>query len=148
MNHDSWTDSHDLSIVDGLVQLSYLIQSVLARVGSEHDLSNIQIRLLGILRDREPSMFQLAQYLNLEKSSVTGLVDRAERRGLVERVVSPNDRRGFNVRLTAAGRQLVHVAGAEIERQINAVVETLTETERASLATLATKILRSAHAQD
>src|SRR5262245_54524928 len=105
MNNDSSANTHnsELSIVDSLAQLSFLVLSILSRVGAEHDLSVIQIRLLGILRDREPSMLQLAQYLNLDKSSITGLVDRAERRGLVERTISPNDRRGFNVRITSAG---------------------------------------------
>ncbi|MFD1678024.1 MarR family winged helix-turn-helix transcriptional regulator [Alicyclobacillus fodiniaquatilis] len=86
-------------------------------------------------------MLQLAKHLQLNKSSITGLVDRAERRGLVERTVSPNDRRGFNVRLTAAGRQRVHVAGGEIERQIHDAIHTLTETERTELTALAAKIL-------
>jgi DNA-binding MarR family transcriptional regulator len=144
LNRDPSKMQSELSIVDSLVQLSFLVQTVLGRVGADHDLSIIQIRLLGILRDREPSMLQLAQYLNLDKSSITGLVDRAERRGLVERTIAPNDRRGFNVRLTSAGRQLVHVAGNEIERQINAVVEVLSETEQSHLTALATKILRSA----
>ncbi|NOV03720.1 MarR family transcriptional regulator [Paenibacillus sp. LMG 31457] len=127
-----------------MVQFSHLIQSTLSRVGASHELSLIQIRLLGILRDREPTMQQLAQYLNLDKSSITGLIDRAERRGLVERTVAPNDRRGFNVKITPAGMQLVHVVGLEIERQIHAVIEVLTETERSHLTALASKIIESA----
>ena len=133
----------DLSIVDGLVQLSFLVHSILGRVGTTHDLSIIQIRLLGILRDREPSMLQLAQHLNLDKSSVSGLVNRAERRGLVERRISPIDRRGFNVRITSAGQQLVHEVGEEIQRQVNAITEVLAPTERSLLTILAAKILSS-----
>ncbi|MFX3616718.1 MAG: MarR family winged helix-turn-helix transcriptional regulator [Sporolactobacillus sp.] len=141
MNNDSFKNQNNLSIVDGLVQLSYLIQTVLGRVGTEHDLSVIQIRLLGILRDREPSMLQLARYLGLDKSSITGLVDRAERRGLVERTLSPNDRRSFNVKVTSAGRQLIHEAGDEIEQRINAAIKGLSETERLHFVILVTKIL-------
>lgn len=141
MSNDPFKNQSDLSIVDGLVQLSFLVQTVLGRVGADHDLSIIQIRLLGILRDREPSMQQLARHLGLDKSSITGLIDRAERRGLVERTISPNDRRGFNVRVTSAGRQLVHLVGDEIERQVHAVTEGLTEAERSHLAALATKIM-------
>ncbi|MFC3799185.1 MarR family winged helix-turn-helix transcriptional regulator [Cohnella sp. GCM10012308] len=131
----------DLSIVDGLVQLSFLVQAILGRIGAEHDLSVIQIRLLGILRDREPTMLQLARHLGLDKSSVTGLVDRAERRGLVERTATPNDRRGFNVRMTDAGRQLVQTAGAEIERQILDAAAGITPAERTQFTALAAKIL-------
>ncbi|OPH57797.1 transcriptional regulator [Paenibacillus ferrarius] len=142
MNNEAPSDNQsELSIVDSLVQLSYLVQTVLGRVGAGHDLSIIQIRLLGILRDREPSMLQLAQYLGLDKSSITGLVDRAERRGLVERTISPTDRRGFNVRVTSAGQQLIDVVGNEIKHQINAVIEGLIESERAHLTELASKVL-------
>jgi MarR family len=38
--------------------------------------------------DREPGMLELARHLELEKSSLSGLVDRAESRGLVERIPS------------------------------------------------------------
>lgn len=141
MNNDTIKNQNNLSNVDGLVQLSYLVQTIIGRVGADHDLSIIQIRLLGILRDREPNMLQLAQHLNLDKSSITGLVDRAERRGLVERTISPNDRRGFNVKVTSVGQQLVHVVGDEIECKLNAVIEGLTETERSHLTALEAKIL-------
>ncbi|HTA36170.1 MAG TPA: MarR family transcriptional regulator, partial [Solirubrobacteraceae bacterium] len=74
-----------LSLTDALVQLSFLVQSTLARLASERELSLTQVRLLGILRDREPGIVELAGVLKLDKSSVSGLVDRAQRRGLVER---------------------------------------------------------------
>ncbi|NOU80419.1 MarR family transcriptional regulator [Paenibacillus sp. LMG 31459] len=141
---DSFDKLDDLSIVDSLVQLSFLIQNILARIGAEHDLSIIQIRLLGILRDREPGMLQLAKHLGLDKSSITGLVDRAQRRGLVERTVSPADKRGFNVRATAAGWQIIHEVGEQIERQITEVTAGLTESERAQTIALASKILITA----
>lgn len=141
---NSFDKLDDLSIVDSLVQLSFLIQNILARIGAEHDLSIIQIRLLGILRDREPGMLQLAKHLGLDKSSITGLVDRAQRRGLVERTVSPADKRGFNVRATAAGWQIIHEVGEQIERQITEVTAGLTEAERAQTIALASKILVTA----
>ncbi len=49
-----------------------------------------RVRLIGILRDREPGMLELAQHINLEKSSASGLIDRAERRGLVARTPGPS----------------------------------------------------------
>src|ERR1700691_3430438 len=74
-----------LSPADGLAQLSFLIQGILERRAREQDLSIIQIRLLGVLRDRRPTMNELARLLGLDKSSVTGLVDRAEGGDLVVR---------------------------------------------------------------
>jgi len=65
---------NELSAVDGLVQLSFLVQNALTRRAVDHGLSLIQTRLLGILRDREPGMNELATLLELDKSSITGLI--------------------------------------------------------------------------
>src|SRR3984885_5325366 len=99
-----------LGPVDGLAQLSFLITGMLERRAAEHDLSIAATRLLGVLRDREPTMNELARLLDLDKSSVTGLGDRAERRGLAGRPPSPADRRAVLVRLTDEGRSLVSAA--------------------------------------
>ena len=79
------------------------MQEALGEIAAAHDLSLTQMRLLGILRDRVPAMLDLARHLGLGKSSVTGLIDRAERRGLVERAPAPHDGRGVHVRLTPRG---------------------------------------------
>ena len=60
-----------LSPADGLAQLSFLIHAILERRAREQDLSIIQLRLLGVLRDRKPTMNELARLLSLDKSSVT-----------------------------------------------------------------------------
>src|ERR1700742_21543 len=100
-----------LSPVDGLAQLSFVVSGLLERRAAERDLSLAATRLLGVLRDREPTMNELARLLQLDRSSVTGLVDRAERRGLVTRVPSAADRRSVLVRLTPEGRALIAETG-------------------------------------
>jgi DNA-binding MarR family transcriptional regulator len=130
-----------LSIVDGLAQLTFLVHGALERRAADHDLSMVQLRLLGILRDREPSMNQLARLLGLDKSSVTGLVDRAERRGLVARRPSARDRRSMTVTLTDAGRSLVGAASAEFESDIAAIVGHLPARDRAALAAVVSRLL-------
>jgi hypothetical protein len=56
----------DLGIVDGLVQLSTLIQAVLAGVAGRLELSVLQARLIGVLRDREPTMAEFGRPLDLD----------------------------------------------------------------------------------
>ena len=51
-------------------------------------------------------MLELARYLNLEKSSVSGLVDRAQQRGLVKRKHGTKDGRAVHVSITPAGRAI------------------------------------------
>ncbi|WP_373169435.1 MarR family winged helix-turn-helix transcriptional regulator [Mycobacterium marinum] len=62
---------------DALVQKSFALMAVLTEVAAEHDLSLTQLRVLGIMRDREPTMGELASYTGLERSTVSGLIERA-----------------------------------------------------------------------
>ncbi|WP_327708050.1 MarR family transcriptional regulator [Streptomyces sp. NBC_00464] len=98
-------DSTD-ALVDGLVRSAFQIMGVLTRLGAEHDLSLTQLRVLGILRDRSPRMSDLAAFLGLDKSTMSGLIARAERRGLLTRGSSPEDKRAVVVLITDEGRAL------------------------------------------
>ena len=133
--------AEELSLVDSLVQSSFLVQGALRRVAARHDLSVVQMRLLGILRDREPGILVLAAHLELDKSSVTGLVDRAERRGLVERVADPDDGRAVRIKLTRTGRALMNRGAAEVEDELSAAAANLTDPQRRQLASLLSRIL-------
>jgi DNA-binding MarR family transcriptional regulator len=133
----------DLGVVDSLVQLSFLVHGVLTRAAAAHDLSISQLRLLGIVRDREPGMMELADHLGLDKSSVTGLIDRAERRSLVQRTRGAGDGRAVRVSITADGLELVAVAGIAIEQEIASLADVLTARQQAQLAGLASAIVAS-----
>ncbi len=130
-----------LTLPDGLAQLSFAVQGAIGRVAELHDLSLVQLRLLGILRDREPGMLALATFLNLDKSSVTGLVDRAERRGLVRRTTTPEDRRTVRVALTEEGRHLTQKLARQVERELSLLVEGLSEGDRRRLLAIAGRIV-------
>ncbi len=64
------------------MRTSFAVIAMLTQVAAAHDLSLTQLRVLAILRDREPKMTELADYLGLDRSSVSGLIDRAEAGGL------------------------------------------------------------------
>lgn len=136
------TDTPNLT--DALVELSFLIQATLARLASEHEVSLIQVRLLGILRDREPGIVELADVLNLDKSSVSGLVDRAQRRGLVERAsANSTDGRAIRVLLTAHGRTMASQFAERVSEELAELVKDLSPTQRQRLAAQAARIVTS-----
>ncbi|MFE4968968.1 MarR family winged helix-turn-helix transcriptional regulator [Streptomyces sp. NPDC056660] len=139
--HTTPPAAKDLGLVDALAQLSFLVQNGLAEIAGQYDLSITQTRLLGILRDREPTMNQLGRHLGLDKSSITGLVDRAQRRGLVTRTVSAVDRRSYQVSITDAGHQLVEQVAAQFAEQIERCVEPLPEADRKRLSRIASRIV-------
>src|SRR5581483_11979770 len=61
-------------------------------------------------------MSRLAEVLNCEASNLTGLVDKLENRGLVERQPDPGDRRVRLLALTEAGLQVSHDAWFAVTR--------------------------------
>jgi DNA-binding MarR family transcriptional regulator len=70
---------------------------------ADFDLSFAQAMALREL-DQPLPMRELAQRLCCDASNVTGIVDRLEARGLVERRMTPKDRRVKHLVLTDAGR--------------------------------------------
>lgn len=112
-------------IAAGLVQLTTLVQEIYARTSVRHDLTAVQARLLCVLLDGPRGMAELALGFNVERAALTGLMDRAERRGLARRSPVPGDRRAVQVTLTDAGRAAATAFHAEIDTQLSLLVEPL-----------------------
>ena len=92
-------------------------------------------------------MNELARLLGLDKSSITGLVDRAERRGLVVRVPSTTDRRAVLVSLTKDGRSLASRVADRFEADVSVMLCPLASPDRDTLSGLISRVL-VAHAVD
>ena len=108
---------------------------MLERRAAEHDLSIVQTRLLGVLRDRKPTMNELARLLELDKSSVSGLVDRAERRGLVvARSLDDRPARGAGQSHGRRAASLVSAAAAASKRTSRCCSARLPPRDRAALS--------------
>jgi DNA-binding MarR family transcriptional regulator len=127
-------------LMDGLVQASFAVMAILSRVAARHDLSTTQVRVLGILRDHQPRMAELAQHLGLDKSSISGLIDRAETRGLVQRDASPDDGRAVRVSLTAEGRDLARTVEEQVRERVAGVAGVLSAVDQRRLGTLLTRL--------
>jgi MarR family transcriptional regulator, organic hydroperoxide resistance regulator len=76
-------------------------------LAAEYDLSPPQLGALKALDPEQPlAMSELAAILGCDNSNVTGIVDRLEYRGLVERRPAEHDRRVKLLALTEEGREL------------------------------------------
>lgn len=73
----------------------------------QHKSRNMTLRILAMEGDVTPS--SLSQYLELNKSSVTSLIDSLEKEGLVIRNPDPDDRRKCFISLSSEGRQYLEV---------------------------------------
>ena len=84
----------------------------------------------------------LADVLHCDPSHITGIVDRLEKRGLVERAVDPDDRRIKNISVTDAGRQLRTEMEARLYEKVPGL-DNLSKEEQRQLNSLLTKMTES-----
>jgi DNA-binding MarR family transcriptional regulator len=88
-------------------------------LGKKYQVSAPQLYCLLALNDHGPlPPSQIARYILVKSSTVTGIVDRLEQKGLVQRVRNSRDRRVINIELTDGGRALAQNAPPPIQRTI------------------------------
>jgi MarR family transcriptional regulator, organic hydroperoxide resistance regulator len=122
--------------------------------------SSAHFHLLAMLdRHGEMAMSRVAEVLDVSLSNASGLIDRLEERGLVERIRVPDDRRIVLVKLTGTGRKTLgeaevlkeELVGRVLRRldstQLDRLNEALTDLKAAVRATLDSDPSWQAHAQ-
>jgi MarR family transcriptional regulator, temperature-dependent positive regulator of motility len=86
----------------------------------------------------------IAAEIAYDRATIGGVIDRLELKGLVNRIVSPRDKRAREVRLTKAGGQLTKqvmpiVQGLQVD-----IPPGLFDDERKTFLALATKAVKQA----
>jgi DNA-binding MarR family transcriptional regulator len=130
-----------LGIVPALVRSTFLVNAVYAESAREYGLTSQQGQLLCVLMNEPRGMGELGAMLGLAKSSLTGLVDRTERNGLVKRVTDPRDTRAVRVALTARGSAIVEKFYDETCARVDKLAAGLDEGERGMLGDLLGRIV-------
>lgn len=131
---------HD-ALAEVLGQTAFVTMAELTKMGADDDLSLTQLRVLAILRDRQLRMAVLADYLGLEKSTMTGLVDRAEKRGLLQRAPNPGDGRAVDVFLTTDGTVLAEQLHTKFQQSLTPMTDRLSLADRRRLHVLLERML-------
>lgn len=106
-----------------------------------HGLTLAQWKALGAIHWKEAvTQVALAAFIDADPMTVSGILDRLEKRGLIERYAHPEDSRAKLSRLTAAGNELVGEArhvGAELYQHS---LVGLTQAEREAVISGLTRI--------
>lgn len=99
-----------------LIQANDLHTKELSR---KYQVSSPQLACLMALHDQGPlPPSQIAKMVFLKSSTVTGIIDRLELKGLVKRVRRSSDRRVVTIELTEAGRMLAEKAPPPLPQKI------------------------------
>lgn len=78
----------------------------------------------------------LSRCQNVGKNTISALLRRLEEQGLIERTLDQEDRRFFRIRLTQAGRELIHTRAPLWLDRLNGVSAGLSPDEKAELIRL------------
>jgi DNA-binding MarR family transcriptional regulator len=96
-----------------------------------YDLSVSQLLCLQTLHENgRMSMSDIAESIMVNVSTVTGIVDRLERKGLIERQRETTDRRVITIALTEKGTSLAENSPPAVHHKIVRTVQMLSEAER------------------
>jgi len=90
--------------------------------------------LEALVRGGPLTLGELAEWLYLEKSTASRVVDALERKGYVTRCPHPGDRRALQLKVTPAGRRLVERIRASLVEDAKAVLEDLSPSFRQEAA--------------
>lgn len=131
-----------MDVATALVQLTGLVQGIYARVSERHELTPVQAKLLCVLLGGPRGMADLAQSFGVEKAALTGLMDRAERRGLAQRSPVPGDRRALQAILTEAGHQAATAFHAEVSAELSRLLDPLAPDVREQFRATMTEIIQ------
>ncbi len=92
-------------------------------------LSLIHLHVMTLLQEGAVPMRSLAESIGVSQASATGIVDRMEQRGLVERRREDDDRRVIRVQLAPEGRELLASVSAERRHKLGYLLSELSDDE-------------------
>ncbi|GGD10126.1 MarR family winged helix-turn-helix transcriptional regulator [Nocardioides daphniae] len=125
---ERWKDSGSLRAVREITRIGARLHHVLSR---RTGLSTTDLTALELLSREMMGPAEMARHLDVSTAAATGVVDRLEARGHVERRPIPGDRRRTGVHITDAGRREAWVHLTPMFAALQANDAQFTEAERA-----------------
>jgi MarR family 2-MHQ and catechol resistance regulon transcriptional repressor len=133
-------------VVDIICQMQFVDE--VAATGPHLELKVQELQIIEHLGDRGPKMMkELAEMLRLAVNSITTIVDSLEKRELVRRVRSEEDRRVVKVELTPHGAKAYQGVANERDQLLKGMLKALTEDEQEIFLILFRKIARAGRSQ-
>ncbi len=102
--------------------------------------SFLQVVTLKYIKDKNPPMKDVADYLSITPPSATSLIDNLINSGMITRKFDPEDRRVVKVEITKKGASFIGSHIEEVSRRMRKGLATLTAKEQDQLSKILTKI--------
>jgi DNA-binding MarR family transcriptional regulator len=131
------------SVLEAILYLYTESRRLTKEVARQVELTGPQLTVLKLLEGvGDLSLSALSERIRAQNSTVTGIVDRMEREGLVVRSRSTEDKRVVRIRLTEKGERIAREIPVEPMEIFRTALAGLTATEARDLLRVLTKLAR------
>ena len=128
-------------------QISLMLPSIKRKLLS-NGLQNVQISptqlfvILNLSENDNCNLKHLCAEMKVTPPAMTGIIDRLEAAGYVQRMHDKKDRRSINLILTSSGKDLALKLKSEIKNQLLKILRKLTEEDREKYFEIINKIYK------
>jgi len=135
LSSNGFGERYELQILQAFRRIIRAIDLHSRKLASEFKVTGPQLVCLHTISEMEPlTAAELAHHVYLSPSTIVGILDRLEVKGLIQRERSSKDRRRVNLMATDAGKALMHQAPSPLQDRLADALSTLPELERATIA--------------
>ncbi|MFQ5654826.1 MAG: MarR family winged helix-turn-helix transcriptional regulator, partial [Planctomycetota bacterium] len=126
---------YDLRVLQALRRIIRAIDLHSRKLSAQHEITGPQLVCLLAVEEHEPvTGSAIARHVHLSPSTVIGILDRLEAKGLIRRERDLRDRRLVQVSLTEQGKTLVASAPSPLQDTLAEAMNDLQEVELATIA--------------
>ncbi len=130
-------------VLEAIIYLYTESRRITKELAKRADLTGPQLTVVKMLEQiGELSLSELSERIRAQNSTVTGIIDRMEREGLVTRERSKEDRRVVYIKLTDKGRELAREIPVEPMEIFRSALETLSAQDMKDLMRIMTKVAK------
>ncbi|GMK45909.1 MarR family winged helix-turn-helix transcriptional regulator [Paenibacillus glycanilyticus] len=131
-----------VSIFQAYREINQVFFQILSKAASKHNLTALQLLVLRVLHETpDIRMSELAEKLNVGNSTMSGIVDRMVKAGILERERTEADRRAMTMKLTEKGKELWRETDATRMNMMRPLLS-MTEQDHRELSRLQNEVLR------
>lgn len=120
---------------DILIQIRKIVRSIdieSKKIQKEYNVSIPQVLCLTFLNESpnfQATQGEIRNYINLNPSTVSGIIDRLEKKRLIARLPKSGDKRTVNIALTSAGEKLLTCIPSLLHEQLSNKLEKIEQQE-------------------
>jgi len=131
----------DLDLIYAISDIQKFVSRMMVKETIKENLTLQQSAVLRIIANSGPiQMNRIGRELLTTAANITSLIDRLEKKGLVQRTENKADRRKIEIQLTPDGKKIFETAAARYRENIQESFDLLTSAEKKDLLRLLIKL--------